>query len=216
MTVEEKLGDWNKYIPEDVLLGIGAQLHVERLGYNVLPEAGSDLTFKAFRLTPFDKVKVVIIGQDIYHKGAFNGVAFGNGFPDNPALKLQPSLRNIIKEVESSYSKKEVDPSLYSWAKQGVLLMNTSHTVRYGDAGSHIHIWEDFTKHILHALSKRDDIVWMLWGKYAQDYEDWIQNNTHKIIKSGHPSPLNRSNPFVGSGCFLKCDELLGENKINW
>jgi uracil-DNA glycosylase len=221
MRIEDRLGEsWCKVIPDTslnlTLQTIADELASEREYYKVLPESGSELTFKAFRMTPFDKVKVVVIGQDIYHKGAFNGVAFGNGFPDNPAEKLQPSLRNIIKEVQRSYPEREIDTSLYSWADQGVLLMNTAHTVRYGDAGSHIHLWEDFTKHILYALSKRNDIVWMLWGAYAHAYEGWVQNDTHHIIKTGHPSPLNRTNPFVGSGCFLECDRILGDNKINW
>jgi uracil-DNA glycosylase len=220
MTIKEKLGDWVDAIPteqlDSVLLQIGNRLMVERQKYNVLPEAGSELMFKAFRLTPYSKVRVVIIGQDIYQTGAFNGVAFGNGLPHKPTTKIQPSLRNIIKEVERSYSGKTVDPSLYHWSDQGVLLMNTGHTVRYGDAGSHIDIWADFTKLILNAICKKDNIVWLLWGKYAQEYEEFIQNKTHYVIVTGHPSPLNTTNPFVGCNCFLECDKILGKNKINW
>lgn len=217
---ESRLGNWLNHIPskylDPILEKIGLDLQEERKHHRVLPEAGSELTFKAFRLTPFNKVKVVILGQDPYPKGAFNGVAFGNGFPDKPATILQPSLRNIIKEVERTYPGEIVDPSLYSWAEQGVLLLNTAHTVVYANPGTHIDIWADFTKHVLLALSKRDNIVWMLWGKYAHEFDIWVQNTTHHIIKTGHPSPLNRTVPFIGSDCFVQCDTILNKERINW
>jgi uracil-DNA glycosylase len=146
----------------------------------------------------------------------FNGVAFGNGFPDKQPHKIQPSLRNIKKELERSYgSEINIDWSLYSWAKQGVLLLNTAHTVIQGNAGSHLDIWKPFTEEVFHALNTKDNIIWMLWGKSAQGYSSLISDK-HHVIFSGHPSPLNRANPFVGSGCFKYCDDILKEDKISW
>ena len=200
----------------ELLTDVAGVLRGERLNCQILPEVGSDVTFKAFKLTPYNKVKVIVLGQDIYHTpGVFNGIAFGNGFPDERAEKIQPSLRNILKEVKRTHAVNS-DPSLYHWAKQGVLLINTAHTVMKGEAGSHLSIWEDFTATVLNTLNNKNDIVWMLWGRYAHDYDYVVTNPTHKIIKTGHPSPLNRTNPFVGSDCFKQCDELLGDKKIIW
>ncbi len=202
-------------ILNELLINVAGFLRDERLNYEVMPPVGSDYTFKAFKFTPYDKVKVVILGQDPYHNGAFNGVAFGNGLPDTPSDKIQPSLRNILKEIKRTHNINP-DPSLYHWAKQGVLLINTAHTVIKGDAGSHLDVWESFTDTILKILNNRNDIIWMLWGGNAHNYDYAITNPTHTIIKTGHPSPLNRTNPFVGSNCFVECDDLLGLNKICW
>lgn len=203
-----------------VLQDVGTLVSKARLMSDavVLPEAGSDKTFKAFRLTPYDEAKVVVIGQDIYHTpGIFNGVAFGNGTPENPTAKIQPSLRNIIKEAEKTYGG-IVNPSLYDWAEQGVLLINTAHTVLQGQPGTHIIFWKEFTDLVIEALNKKDYLVWMLWGTYAHGFQDKINEN-HGVVKTGHPSPLNRTNPFVGSGCFKTCDKLLkknGKSEIKW
>lgn len=221
MEIKDKFGSsWARRLPNTTLLrilqNVGEELESERQYYEILPAAGDDLTFRAFRLTPFNEVKVVILGQDIYHNGAYNGLAFGNGFPENPATKIQPSLRNIMKEVKRCYEDSVIDYSLYSWAENGVLLINTAHTVRKGEAGSHIDIWKEFSNLIINTLNRKDDIVWLLWGAYAHKYEEFIYNPSHHIIKTGHPSPLNRTNPFIGSGCFLECDRILGNNKIIW
>jgi uracil-DNA glycosylase len=82
--------------------------------------------------------------------------------------------------------------------------------------GSHIDLWADFTSLVINALNNKSDIVWMLWGAFAGNYETMVTNPTHHIIKTGHPSPLNRSNPFVGSDCFIECNKILGTNNINW
>lgn len=154
-----------------------------------------------------------------YHDGSFNGLAFGNGKPDEETQsKLSPSLRAILREVKSLYEE-DAHPSLYDWAKQGVLLINTAHSVVRGMAGSHIELWSDFTHSVINALNKRDNIVWLLWGSHAQSYSHLITNPSHSIIKSGHPSPLNRSNPFAGCGCFSECDSELmkrGLTPISW
>lgn len=154
-----------------------------------------------------------------YHDGSYNGLAFGNG--DRTESKLQgisPSLRNVMKEVNDEYDSLPKS-NLYEWAYQGVLLINTAHSVVKGDAGSHLHLWEDFTNNVIEALNKKDDIVWMLWGSQAHKWEKKISNETHEVIKAGHPSPLNRSNPFVGSGVFKECNKVLKKKKIdqiNW
>ena len=187
----------------------------------VLPPKGSGLMFKSFRTTPFNKVKVVILGMDIYHtEGKFDGLAFSNSGELNP----QPSLRNILREVERDMydghnPSRMSDLSLYDWANQGVLLINVAHTVQKGNAGSHLGLWRKFTYHVFETLQERKDIVYLLWGNDAQEYEKLITNPSHYVIKAGHPSPLNRANPFYGCGCFSKCSEELdarGFNKITW
>ncbi len=156
-----------------------------------------------------------------YHTpGVFNGLAFGNGHRGTKPNKIQPSLRNIAKEITQSYpDNTSFDYSLDYWATQGVLLINTAHTVVAGTPGSHLKLWEEFTRQILLALKNKEDVIWMLWGKDAEKYEKYILNKSHVIIKSGHPSPLNTAHPFVGSGCFLDCDiamEKKGFSPIRW
>ena len=203
------------------LLGdINTALRQERLDKpNVLPPAGSELLFQAFRETAFANVKVVILGQDPYHDGSYNGLAFGNGSPDEPAVtKISPSLRAILNEVKALYGETP-HPSLYEWARQGVLLINTAHSVVKGEAGSHIALWSQFTAAVIAAINSKSDIVWLLWCSNAHAYASQITNPTHTIIKSGHPSPLNRVNPFAGCGCFSECDSALmkkGKMPIQW
>lgn len=193
---------------------VDVRLATERKEYKVLPPIGDPGTFKAFRTTPFNEVKVVILGQDPYHDpGRFNGYAFGNNIVEGKPLS--PSLRSIMKEVERTHGALP-DPSLEAWAQQGVLLINTAHTVRAGDPGSHLKLWQPFTSAVIAALNDKDNVVWMLWGGKAQAFEPQILNETHHILKAGHPSPLNRANPFVGSDIFKRCDDILGDDKINW
>ena len=209
---------WIDAIGEDTIIEqltiINKFLIGEREDQEVLPETGSSLLFKAFRVTPFDNVKVVILGQDPYHDGSFNGLAFGNGMPGSGDKAKSPSLRNVLKEVVESGAGVDGDASLYSWANQGVLLINTAHTVVRGYAGSHLHLWDDFTQAVLSALSKKDNIAWLLWGSKAQAYKDEITNPSHLIIESGHPSPLNRTKPFVGCNCFNDCNSYLSSKKL--
>lgn len=216
---------------EQKLAVIATDVRASRVANKVLPLEGSDTMFRAFEITPLDEVKVVILGQDPYHDGSFNGLAFGNGdwLDDSPnaigrsimeepyADKTSPSLRKIVLEVEKQFPG-EVDRSLYAWARQGVLLINTAHTVIAKEAGSHLDIWESFTHMILKAINTVPNVVWLLWGAKAHAFEHEILNDTHHIILSGHPSPLNRSNPFSGD-CFVDCNNKLkemGKPPIKW
>lgn len=203
---------------EQKLAAIATDVRASRVANDVCPPEGSDTMFTAFETTPLDKVKVVILGQDPYHDGSFNGLAFGNG-DESEAMtgSISPSLRKVIAEVEKQFSG-SVDPSLYSWARQGVLLINTAHTVITKEAGSHLDIWEHFTHMVLKAINTAPNIVWMLWGAKAHAFEHEILNDTHYVISSGHPSPLNRTNPFSGD-CFVDCNDKLkemGRSIINW
>lgn len=220
MSVRSMLGDsWTNAIGEnklfELLSEVGEFLQEERQREDIVvrPPAGDERTFMAFRLTPIEKVRVVLLGVDIYHDSSFNGVCFGN---DESKKSLSPSLKNIIKEIKRSYGDGDVDQTLYSWAKQGVLLINTAHTVRAGEPGSHLPIWNKFTTEIFKVISTRNDIVWLLLGAQAQKYEQHIINSTHKIVKAGHPSPLNRVNPLVGSDCFVQVNEYLKTDTILW
>jgi uracil-DNA glycosylase len=213
-----------KYFPEDWVNAIGldnlnnqlstvsSALIQLRQESTVLPVAGDLLLFQAFRETPYDKVKVVILGQDPYHDGSYNGLAFGNGSREEFKTRgLSPSLRHILEEVERTEGVKP-NPNLYIWAQQGVLLINTAHTVVEGLAGSHLELWREFTNMVLTALSKKDDLVWMLWGGKAKSYKEFI-NPKHHILEAGHPSPLNSKIPFANCGHFMKCNEYLVSKK---
>ena len=163
----------------------------------------------------------MILGQDPYHDGSYDGLAFSNR---EDKVKPSPSLINILKEVERDcYDGFDLNTrahiSLYRWAEQGVFLVNTAHSVVKGIPGSHLHYWTDFTKEVVRVLNGKSNIIWLLWGNHAHKYESLITNKTHVVIKSGHPSPLNTTNPFKGCGCFSKCNKEL-ENKnltsIKW
>jgi uracil-DNA glycosylase len=209
---------WIDAIGEEALTGhlvsINNFLTTERDEQVVLPPAGSELLFKAFRSTPFKDVKVVILGQDPYHDNSYNGLAFGNGEPGGNAKAKSPSLKNILKEVTESGAGIDGDASLYSWAAQGVLLINTAHTVIQGIAGSHLYVWDGFTKAVISALCSKKNLVWLLWGSKAHNYEPIIDASSHFILKAGHPSPLNRTHPFVGCNCFNDCNSYLSGKKI--
>lgn len=176
--------------------------------------------FRAFDLTPFDTVKVVILGQDPYHgKGQANGLSFavGEGMP------LPPSLQNIFKEIESDLGKPLVHRSgdLKRWAKQGVLLLNATLTVRARLAGSHQGKgWEAFTDAAIHTLSEeREHLVFILWGNYARQKGAHIDRTKHLVIESPHPSPFSAYNGFFGSKPFSKTNAYLmeqGEAPIDW
>lgn len=209
-----------KYFPEDwikalgreqlaeVLTSISSQLIVFRASQNILPPAGDPLLFQAFRESPFELTRCVIVGLDPYHDGSYNGLAFGNGARDEfKKNKISPSLRNILAEVTRLEVCKP-NPNLYSWAQQGVLLINTAHSVVEGIPGKHIELWKPFTDLVIKALNTKEDLVWMLWGNNAQAYASQI-NPSHKILKAGHPSPLNTAHPFVGCNCFIDCNEYL-------
>jgi len=176
--------------------------------------------FRAFYLTPFDKVKVIILGQDPYHgKGQANGLAFAVG----EKITLPPSLKNIFKEVESDLGEKMVHThgDLTRWALQGVLLLNATLTVRAHLAGSHQNKgWEQFTDAAIKALSQeREHLVFILWGNYARSKKELIDRSKHLIIESPHPSPFSAHHGFFGSHPFSKANAYLekqGEKPIDW
>lgn len=149
-----------------------------------------------------------------YHDSSYNGLAFGNGEPGENVKAKSPSLKNILKEVERSGAGLGGDPSLYTWASQGVLLINTAHTVIQGVAGSHFHVWDGFTKAIITTLMTKKNLVWLLWGSKSQYYEMDITNTSHLVIKDGYPSPMNRTIPFAECDCFNKCNSYLNDKKI--
>ena len=173
--------------------------------------------FNAFNLTPFDKVKVVILGQDPYHgRGQAHGLSFS--VPDG--VKPPPSLVNIFKEIESDLSVKPPkikNGNLEGWAKQGVLLLNAILTVRANQPASHHDLgWEKLTNAAINALSdKREHIVFLLWGKFAQEKESLIDTSKHIVLKAPHPSPYSANSGFFGCKHFSKAnDYLIKTNQI--
>jgi len=175
--------------------------------------------FRAFELTPFDAVKVVILGQDPYHGP---NQAIGLSFAVEEGITLPPSLRNIYKELESDLGEKPTARGdLSRWAKQGVLLLNATLTVRARTAGSHQGKgWEEFTDAVIQVLSEeREHLVFILWGNYARTKGAHIDRTKHLVIESAHPSPFSASNGFFGSKPFSKTNEYLeknGTSPIKW
>ena len=174
--------------------------------------------FRAFDLAPFDKVKVVILGQDPYHgKGQANGLCFAV----HHGVQTPPSLQNIFKEIESDLARPaNRDTDLSRWAAQGILLLNATLTVRAADAGSHQGKgWEQFTDAAIKALNdERDGLVFILWGNYAKQKGAHIDRTKHCVIESAHPSPFSASK-FFGSKPFSKTNAYLkmnDENEIEW
>jgi uracil-DNA glycosylase len=223
MTIQKLFGEsWAKQIESlpnfsNNLNNIADFLKEERAkGKQIIPEYNSDLWFKSFRSTPFEDVKVVILGQDPYHTpGAFDGLAFSNSTLYRP----QPSLRNILQEVVNDVyngvnEERLHNYSLYNWAKQGVLLLNTAHSVEVGKAGSHLSKWNQFTNDIINLLNKKKYIVWILWGSKARQIKSMVAVQ-HSIIESSHPSPLSARHGFYDSAPFSKCNQLL-ETPIIW
>ena len=178
------------------------------------------LIFNAFNLCPFDSVKVVIIGQDPYHEA---GQAMGLSFSVPDGVAMPPSLQNIFKEIQGDLGiGVPQSGNLTRWAEQGVLLLNTTLTVRAHQAGSHQrHGWERFTDAAISRLSEgRDHLVFILWGGYARSKASLIDRSRHLVLESVHPSPLsaNRGGWF-GNHHFSRCNEYLaghGMDPINW
>ena len=174
--------------------------------------------FNALNYLPFEKIKVVIIGQDPYHEeGQAQGLSFS--VPDN--FPFPPSLVNIFKEIESDLNIKcKNSGNLIRWAKQGVLLLNTVLTVRQGQANSHKDKgWEKLTSKIIQMVGKKKEpVVFLLWGSFAQSFEPYIEKQ-HLVLKAPHPSPLSAYRGFFGCKHFSKCNDFLiknGEEPIDW
>ena len=196
---------------------LAATLHQEKRSGRVIYPPGP-LIFNAFNLTPIDKVKVVIIGQDPYHGP---GQAEGLSFSVPHGIPLPPSLRNIYKEIESDLGVSlHKDGSLEGWAKQGVFLLNAILTVRAGAAASHSGIgWAQFTDAVIRILSeKRDGLVFLLWGNFARSKKALIDTERHHVLEAAHPSPL-AGGAFFGCRHFSKTDSILeaeGLSPIDW
>ena len=175
--------------------------------------------FNALKITDYDKVKAVILGQDPYHG---EGQAHGLCFSVQRGIQLPPSLKNIYKEMEADLGIPPVaDGDLTAWAEQGVLLLNTVLTVRGGLAASHKgQGWEQFTDRVISLLNERTaPMVFILWGSHARAKKELISNPAHLVLEAAHPSPLSAHNGFFGCRHFSKTNEFLkriGQEPINW
>jgi uracil-DNA glycosylase len=189
----------------------------KKAGKIIYPEEAN--IFEAFALTPLNKVKVVILGQDPYHG---EGQAHGLSFSVKKGIKTPPSLVNIYKELKDDLGIEiPQHGSLESWARQGVLLLNTVLTVEQGEAGSHHKKgWERFTDKVIEVLNQeKEHLVFILWGSPAQKKAAHVDTKKHLILKSVHPSPLSVYRGFSGSKPFSKSNEYLKEHhlkEINW
>jgi uracil-DNA glycosylase len=204
---------------QDYLKNLKQFLLEERKKGKIIYPKSEDI-FNAFTLTPFHQVKVVILGQDPYHGP---NQAHGLSFSVAEGSKFPPSLQNIFKELATDIQgfEKPDSGNLSAWAKQGVLLLNASLTVAAGKAGSHQDQgWEQFTDKVIATLSQeKENIIFILWGKFAQAKEKLIDESKHFIIKSPHPSPFSAYSGFFGSKPFSTVNNILkklGKAPIHW
>jgi len=213
--------DWKAFLKKEISSNnfkeIISALRIERKSHTILPP--NDLIFNAFNLTTPSNIKVVILGQDPYHgKGQAQGISFSvpNG------VKIPPSLRNIFKELQSDLNHSiPTNGNLDSWANQGVLLLNTTLTVREKMAGSHQKLgWELFTNSIIKKISdEKEGIIFLLWGAFAQKKSVIINPKKHHILTTTHPSPFSAYKGFTGCKHFSKTNKILLDNNqkpINW
>jgi uracil-DNA glycosylase len=211
---------WKRHLSDEFVKSYFAELagfvKSEYLNRKIFPQPKN--VFRAFDLCPFDKVKVVIIGQDPYHgEGQANGLSFAVG----EDVTIPPSLKNIFKEIESDICVKPLqNGDLSRWAEQGVLLLNATLTVRAGMAGSHQgHGWEEFTDAVIRTLSeKTEGLVFMLWGNYAKQKGAHIDRSKHFVLESAHPSPFSVQN-FLGCKHFSRANDYLkskGKKEVDW
>ena len=210
---------WEEHLRSEIRKPYFTKL-IEKLNieYKEVCYPPKDRIFNAFNLCPFDKVKVVILGQDPYHE---QGQAMGLSFSVPDGVKLPPSLRKIYKEIEEDFCKSmpESSGNLTHWAEQGVLLLNTTLTVRAGAANSHKDLgWQEFTDAVIKALSEHHEhIVFMLWGNNAKKKKNLIDINRHCIIESYHPAARQRykfkKHQFTCCNAYLKQQGL---EEIDW
>ena len=192
-------------------------LRAEKAAGTVIYPPGGQI-FRAFELTPVDKVKVVILGQDPYHGP---GQAHGLSFSVPVGVPAPPSLKNIFKEIESDLGVRMSGcPDLESWARQGVLLLNAVLTVRGGEAASHGKIgWQEFTDAVIKYISDNcEGVVFMLWGNFARTKAELIDSSRHVVLQAAHPSPLARG-AFFGCRHFSQANAALtasGRTPIDW
>ena len=214
-------GSWNKILKEEFnsqyFIELKEFLVEEKKKHNIYPPGR--LIFNAFNRTPFEKVKVVLLGQDPYHgKGQAHGLCFS--VPSG--ISQPPSLVNIFKELKNDLNVSfPTHGNLEKWADQGVFLLNATLTVRATQPGSHQNKgWETFTDSVIKKISeKRAGIIFLLWGKYAQAKESLIDTNKHYILKAAHPSPYSADYGFFGCKHFSKTNNILsrhGLSTIDW
>lgn len=216
--------DWREFLEIEIEKPYFKQLKEtlvrEHSMFTVFPP--KHLIFNAFEQTPLHSIKVVILGQDPYHEF---GQAMGMAFSVPKGVKIPPSLVNIYKEIENEYGVKmdRSNGDLTRWAKQGVFLLNTTLTVREGQANSHKDIgWQTFSNNVVREISKQEQpIVFMLWGSFAKSKKKIIEkeNDNHLILESVHPSPLSVNRGFFGCGHFKRANEFLERNGVkgvNW
>lgn len=211
------------YLQSQDFANLGHWLMAERKQKRIYPEQ-KDI-FKAFQLTPYEKVKVVFLGLDPYiRKNQATGLSFGVDI-DKTDRKIPPSLKTIIKELESDLDTLclDFDYSLEGWAKQGVLMLNTSLTVVEGQTNSHLKMWQPFTLNVIDAINDmNNDVIFILLGKTAQSYEKYLDPESTKVIKAPHPAAeayAGGKAGFYGSKIFSKCNSMLymfGKEEINW
>tara|TARA_B100000579_G_C22646844_1_gene764185 strand:+ start:53 stop:721 length:669 start_codon:yes stop_codon:yes gene_type:complete len=218
----EILESWKEVATEyglkDILKPIRKKLSKVSLEKKKIHPSSKDV-FRAFELTSFKNVKTIILGQDPYHgSNQANGLAFSV----NSEVRVPPSLLNIFKEYSTDLNLPiPTDGNLSAWAERGVLLLNSILTVESKSPGSHKDFgWEEFTNQIIKALSdKKSNLVFILWGAYAQSKQVLIDSSKHLIIASPHPSPLSAHRGFFGSKPFSKTNDYLRKNKkeeIDW
>lgn len=211
---------FNKEINKKKLIKIDKYLEEEKHKYSgelrIFPK--EDIRYLAFDLCSFEDIKVCILGQDPYHQ---EGQAMGLCFSVPVDIKIPPSLVNIFKELYQDLGIQKIDGDLTSWAKQGVLLLNSSLSVRESCANSHSKLWKDFTDNAIKYISdEREGIIFILWGTNAKSKKKFIDDNKHYILESNHPSPLSANRGgFFGCKHFSKCNEILLRNnktQIEW
>jgi len=218
--------DWfnamRTYLMSQDFANLGQWLIEERKHKNVYPVQQN--VFKAFKLTPCDDVKVVLLGLDPYiRKNQATGLSFGVNI--EMGVKIPPSLKTIIRELESDLQVLclDFDYSLEGWAKQGVLMLNTALTVEEGQTNSHLKSWNPFTMEVINAINrKNDNVVYILLGKTAQTYEKYLDEYATRVIKAPHPAAeayAGGKAGFYGSKIFSKCNSILymlEKEEINW
>ena len=210
-----RVGD---YLQRDDMQALAAYLRQRKAAGARIYPPGAEI-FAAFEATPFDAVKVVVLGQDPYHGP---GQAHGLCFSVRPGVDVPPSLLNIYKELERDTGFVRPDHGyLMDWARRGVLLLNSVLTVEAGQAGSHQgRGWEGFTDHVVDTLNReREGLVFLLWGSYAQKKGAMIDRQRHRVLKAPHPSPLSAHRGFLGSGHFSAANQYLarhGQAPIDW
>lgn len=208
---------WDKILEEEYkkeyFIKLLKTLQIEYKTKTIFPPKHD--VFRALRLTDYDKIKVVILGQDPYHG---TGEAEGLSFSVRDGIRKPPSLRNIFKELETDLGYKEPKSgSLVKWAKEGVLLLNSLLTVEKDKPLSHKSLgWEQFTDEVIKKINEKDTpVVFILWGSYARSKKVYITNPIHYVVESTHPSPFSARNGFFGSKPFSKTNTFLISKKIS-